>query len=56
VSDDGTEIHLRQEVYSLQESYELSSRHIAILPKKFFVSSVSISLIELDANGAYIKV
>ncbi|XP_011500205.1 PREDICTED: uncharacterized protein LOC105364049, partial [Ceratosolen solmsi marchali] len=51
VSDDKAEVHLRQEIYSLRDSFELSSRHIATLPKNISISSVTISLIELNLNG-----
>lgn len=56
VSTDGTEVHVRKEVASLREPFELQPHHVATLPENFSAPSIAITLIELDADEGCIKV
>ncbi|XP_058807214.1 uncharacterized protein LOC131673328 [Phymastichus coffea] len=50
-SDDGVELHLRKEVASLRETCELEQHNVATIPPNFTGKHVTISLIELVAEG-----
>ncbi|XP_016841674.1 uncharacterized protein LOC100121420 isoform X1 [Nasonia vitripennis] len=56
VSTDGAELHVRKEVASLREPFELQPHHVATLPENFSAPSIAITLIELDTDEGCIKV